>query len=206
MGSPSIHRIPEFRIGGTLLDEIWPAHDLFEEKKRAGLWGDGDREIKRASGAPRRTPYAGISLIQRRTPYAGFPSSPPARLSRWADLRCTFPSLHSLPSFPECRPKSKWARLRIHRIPEFRIRCTLLDEIWPAHIFLREKKRADSGATGPRNKTSLRGTEAQRRTLGFPSSEAHAVRWIPLIPSSTVVAVGRPAVHVPFASFASVVP
>jgi hypothetical protein len=125
-----IHRIPEFRIGGTLLDEIWPAHDLFEGEEAGGLGGDGDREIKRASGAPRRTPYAGFPSFRGARRTLDFPHSeahavrwipliPSSTVSRWADLRCTFPSLHRFRRSLSAGPKSKSAPLLIHDSRKF---------------------------------------------------------------------------------------
>ncbi len=39
-----IHRIHDSRIGGTLLGELWPAHELFEGEQEGGVGGDGARE------------------------------------------------------------------------------------------------------------------------------------------------------------------
>ena len=35
-----LHRIPDSRIGGTLLGELWPAHELLEGEQEGGVGGD----------------------------------------------------------------------------------------------------------------------------------------------------------------------
>ena len=140
----------------------------------AGIRGSG------ATGAKKKTSLRGKRAYVVHLTLPSFPQQ-----VRWADLRDAVSFTPFAAIVLTAGPKSQKARLRIDRIYELRLDGTLHGEIWPAHeVFGGSRDTGDSGATGPKNKTSLRGT--RRRT---PDVVLRALAS--LIPSAGEV--GRPA-------------